>query len=69
MNSVRLTTSWSSSRQAPATSPARWRRELLLLVDSGTIRVIDALILTKNEDGTVEGRRSRGVVVMAGVPA
>jgi hypothetical protein len=28
--------------------------ELLALVDSGTIRVIDILILTKNEDGTVE---------------
>jgi Family of unknown function (DUF6325) len=28
--------------------------ELLKLVDSGTIRVIDILILTKNEDGTVE---------------
>jgi hypothetical protein len=28
--------------------------ELLRLVDSGTIRVIDVLILTKNEDGTVE---------------
>ena len=28
--------------------------ELLALVDSGTIRVIDALILTKNEDGTVD---------------
>src|SRR6266536_3251611 len=29
-------------------------KELLALVDSGTIRVIDALILIKNEDGTVE---------------
>ena len=29
-------------------------KELLALVDSGTIRVIDALILTKNEDGAVE---------------
>jgi len=29
-------------------------KELLTLVDSGTIRVIDILILTKNEDGTVE---------------
>ena len=29
-------------------------RELLALIDSGTIRVIDILILTKNEDGTVE---------------
>jgi Family of unknown function (DUF6325) len=29
-------------------------RELLALVDSGTIRVIDVLILTKHEDGTVE---------------
>jgi len=29
-------------------------RELLALVDAGTIRVIDVLILTKNEDGTVE---------------
>jgi Family of unknown function (DUF6325) len=28
--------------------------ELLALVDSGTIRVIDVLILTKNEDGSVE---------------
>src|SRR6476619_3047252 len=27
---------------------------LLALVDSGTIRVIDILILTKDEDGTVE---------------
>jgi len=29
-------------------------KELLALVDSGTIRVIDIVILTKNEDGTVE---------------
>src|SRR5512133_2540145 len=29
-------------------------KELLALVGSGTIRVIDILILTKNEDGTVE---------------
>ena len=28
--------------------------ELLALVDSGTIRVIDALILAKNQDGVVE---------------
>jgi hypothetical protein len=29
-------------------------KELLALVDAGTIRVIDILILSKNEDGTVE---------------
>ena len=29
-------------------------KELLTLVDSGMIRVIDILILSKNEDGTVE---------------
>jgi hypothetical protein len=29
-------------------------KELIALVDAGTIRVIDVLILTKNEDGTVE---------------
>jgi Family of unknown function (DUF6325) len=29
-------------------------RELLALVEAGTIRVIDVLILTKNEDGTVD---------------
>jgi hypothetical protein len=29
-------------------------KELLTLVDSGTIRVIDILILTKNEDGSIE---------------
>ena len=28
--------------------------ELIKLVDSGTIRVIDALILTKNEDGSID---------------
>jgi hypothetical protein len=28
--------------------------ELIALVDSGTIRLIDALILTKNEDGTID---------------
>jgi hypothetical protein len=29
-------------------------KELVALVDSGTIRIIDVMILTKNEDGTVE---------------
>ena len=29
-------------------------KELIALVDAGTIRVIDVLILTKNEDGSVE---------------
>jgi len=29
-------------------------KELVALVDAGTIRVIDILILTKNEDGTVD---------------
>jgi hypothetical protein len=28
--------------------------ELIALVDSGTIRLIDVLILTKNEDGTID---------------
>ena len=28
--------------------------ELLALVDAGTIRVIDVLILTKNDDGSVD---------------
>jgi len=30
--------------------------ELLALVDAGTIRVIDVLILTKNDDGTVDAK-------------
>ena len=29
-------------------------KELLALVDAGTVRVVDVLILTKNEDGTVD---------------
>ena len=29
-------------------------KELLALVDAGTIRIVDVLILTKNEDGTVD---------------
>ena len=32
----------------------RWRAELRALVDAGTIRVIDVLILTKGADGSVE---------------
>src|SRR3954463_2241953 len=31
-------------------------KELLALVDAGTIRVIDILILTKNEDGSVDAK-------------
>src|SRR6266576_7045499 len=31
-------------------------KALLALVDSGTIRVINILILTKNEDGTVDAK-------------
>ena len=31
-------------------------KELLALVDSGTIRVIDILILTKDEDGSVDAK-------------
>jgi hypothetical protein len=40
------------SRTAPYTG--EMAAALLALVDSGTIRVIDILILTKNEDGVVE---------------
>ena len=29
-------------------------RELLTLVDAGTIRVIDVIVVTKNEDGSIE---------------
>src|SRR3954464_8015349 len=29
-------------------------KELIALVDAGTVRVIDVLILTKNEDGTID---------------
>ena len=39
--------------RSPTIRP-RTAKELLALVDPGTIRVIDVLILTKNEDGTVE---------------
>ena len=34
--------------------------ELLALVDAGTVRVIDVLILTKNEDGTVDAGGALG---------
>ena len=54
MNWVPSTTSSWSSRPERATSPARWSQELLSLVDRGIIRVIDVLILTKDEDGSVE---------------
>ena len=38
----------------PPTSPARWRTSSLALVDAGTIRVIDILILAKDDDGDVD---------------
>jgi hypothetical protein len=59
MNSVPLTTSSSSFRLERATSRARWLKSCSRLVDAGTIRVIDVLILTKNEDGTVRATRCR----------
>ena len=37
-----------------STFPGEMAKELLALVDSGTIRVIDVLILTKNEYGSVD---------------
>ena len=39
---------------ARATSQGEMAKELLALVDSGTVRVIDVLILTKDADGTVD---------------
>jgi Family of unknown function (DUF6325) len=43
--------------------------ELLALVDSGTIRVIDILILTKNEDGTVEAKELSDVEELGALQA
>ena len=34
-------------------------KELVALVDSGTIRVVDVLILTKDQDGSVEAMELR----------
>ena len=46
------TSSWSSRRGEQL--HRRDGKELLALVDAGTIRVIDVLILTKDDDGTVD---------------
>ena len=48
------TTSLSSSRRERAASPVRWRQSCERWSASGTIRLIDILILTKDADGTVE---------------
>jgi len=42
---------------------------LLALVDSGTIRVIDILILTKNEDGTVDAKEFSDVEELGSLQA
>ena len=42
-------------------------KELLALVDAGTIRVIDILILTKNEDGSVDAMNCTGARMHATV--
>jgi hypothetical protein len=44
-------------------------KELLALVDSGTIRVIDVLILTKNEDGSVEAMELSDIEELGGLQA
>ena len=54
MNSAPSTTSSSSFRRGRATSRARWPLSWSRWSTSGTIRVIDVLILTKNEDGSVD---------------
>ena len=52
--SVPSTTSSSSFRRAQSNFTGEMAKELVALVDAGTIRVIDVLILTKDEDGTVD---------------
>ena len=56
MTSAASTTSWSSSQRERATSPARRPRSCSRWSTPGTIRVIDVLILTKDEDGTVDAQ-------------
>jgi hypothetical protein len=43
--------------------------ELVALVDAGTIRVIDVLILTKNEDGTVDAMELSDVAELGALEA
>jgi uncharacterized protein DUF6325 len=43
--------------------------ELLALVDAGTIRVIDVLILTKNDDGTVDATELSDVAELGSLEA
>ena len=54
MNSVQLTYLVVEFPAGTSTFTGEMAKELLALVDSGTIRVIDILILTKNEDGSVD---------------
>src|SRR5438874_1916787 len=54
MTSAPSTTSSSSSPAGASNFTGEMAAELLALVDSGTIRVIDIVILTKDEDGAVE---------------
>ena len=42
-------------------------KELLALVDAGTIRVIDILILTKDKDGTVEAMELSDIEELGGL--
>ena len=54
MTSAPSTTSSSSSQAGASNFTGEMAAELLALVDSGTIRVIDILILTKDENGAVD---------------
>jgi hypothetical protein len=44
-------------------------KELLALVDAGTVRVIDVLILIKNEDGTVDATELSDIEELGGLQA
>ena len=51
---ARLTTSSSSSPAETSNFTGEMVQELVALVEAGTIRVIDILILTKDADGAIE---------------
>jgi hypothetical protein len=44
-------------------------KELLALVDAGTIRVIDALILTKDDDGTIDATELSDIAALGELQA
>ena len=56
-----VTTWWSGFRTTRRDSQVRWQAELQSLIENQTVRVLDLVIITKADDGSIEAAELRDV--------